>query len=106
MKLREWSRKFRISRQEACITAIVVMVCILTLEHLSKSRLDAKVARLQEGQAALLRERASIKQISDLWKAEAIEWREKNGYVEPPSVPPTVNDDDREIILPPDAPRP
>jgi len=82
------------------------MACIVTLEHLSNSRLDAQVARLQEGQSALLRERAYIKQISDLWKAEAIEWRQKNGYVEPPSVPPTVNDDDREIIQPPDDPRP
>ncbi len=88
MKVREWFRGFRISRQKACIAAIVVLGCMLALEHLSKSRLKAQVARLQEGQTALLRERAYIKQISDLWKAEAIEWRQKTGYVETPPVPP------------------
>src|SRR5262245_54944295 len=106
MKVREWFRQHAVSRHKACLAAILVLLCIVAQDRLSNSRLKAEVTRFQQGHAALLTERASLLETSNQWKAEAIEWREKNGYVEPPIVPPEPNEDDREVIGAPHDPRP
>lgn len=96
MKFSEWCK--RLCKPQMSVVAIALLLWIAVEQSRTISHLKANTA---SSQAALFRERAALKQTSDLWKAEAIEWREKNGYVEPPSVPPTVNDDDRELILAP-----
>jgi hypothetical protein len=93
--LRRWFQS--ISPHPGVVIAIALLAVVIG-QRVTNSRLRAEVSRFQAGQAALLTERASLMQTSDLWKAEAVEWREKNGYVEPPITPPDPNDIDREPI--------
>jgi hypothetical protein len=84
MNLRHW---FQSIPRYAGVGAAIVLLAVAIGQRVTNSRLRAEVSRFQAGQTALLRERVSLIQTSDSWKTEAIECREKSGYVEPPSAP-------------------
>ena len=104
MRVIDWCRRFQPKPRNAWIAFVILLVGIALVQTISNSRLKAEVSRFQTSQTALLKERAYLQQISDLWKAEAVEWREKNGYVEPPITPPEPSDADYERPVAPEVP--
>lgn len=93
----------RLCKPPMFVVAIALLLWIAFEQSRTISHLKANAA---SAVAALFRENAALKQTSDLWKAEALDYREKHGYEEPPAVPPSVDDSNREMIEPPVDPRP
>lgn len=98
MRLSRWVQSIPNSVR---IGAVILLLAVVMGEYISNSRLQAEVARSQVSVSALLRERAVLLDDVQAWKTEAVEWREKNGYVEPPSTPPSPDDENREPISAP-----
>jgi hypothetical protein len=82
MRLAEWCQ--RLSRPPLSVAAMVVLLWIAVEQSRTISHLKANCA---SAQAVLFQQQARLTRTSDMWKAEAMEWREKNGDAQPPSTP-------------------
>jgi hypothetical protein len=79
MRFSEWRRWFQRTPRSLYIGAVIVLLGIVMVQGVKNSRLNADVARFQEGQTALLRERADLKWRADAFEKEVVDWRHKNG---------------------------